>query len=166
MRNLNTFGQRFSIFLTVLVTVLLLFCFMTGCERFETPVSNAGVITRGGVDFSLTLRRSELPLGDTLSGSFTVMNRSGAVQRFNFRTSCQLGLRLSSNERIWIELPEMCAQVLTSFELRPSESRTIVFQLPLRHHRTGEFLPHGDYALEAFLLDDNSPVLRQSVRVQ
>lgn len=166
MQDLNTSGQRFSIFLAVLVIVLLLFSFMTGCERFETPVSNSGVITRGGVDFSLTLRRSELSPGDTLSGSFTVTNRSSATQRFNFRTSCQLGVRLSSNERIWVELPEVCAQVLTNFELRPSESRAIVFQFPLRQPHTGELLPRGEYVVEAFLLDNNSPVLHHSVRVQ
>lgn len=120
----------------------------------------------GGVDFSLTLRRSELSPGDTLSGSFTVTNRSSATQRFNFRTSCQLGVRLSSNERIWVELPEVCARVLTNFELRPSESRAIVFQFPLRRPHTGELLPRGEYVVEAFLLDNNSPVLHHSVRVQ
>lgn len=166
MQDLNVSGQRFGILLAIVAIALLLFSLITGCERFETPVSNAGVITQGGVDFSLNLRRNEMPVGDTLNGSFTITNRSGATQRFNFSTSCQLGLRLASSERTWIELPDGCARVLTSFELRPNEVRAIVFQIPLRQARTGEMLPRGDYVVEAFLLDNNSPVLRQSVRVQ
>ncbi len=122
--------------------------------------------TRDGVEFALNLRRTTLASGDTLSGTFSITNRSGTTQRFNFSTSCQLSLRLSSNERVWIEQPEICAQVLTSFEVRSGEERIMSFQVPLRQAQTGLPLPAGEYALEVGLRDANSPVLRQTIRVQ
>jgi hypothetical protein len=129
-------------------------------------LSSRTAATRDGVEFALNLRRTTLASGDTLSGTFSITNRSGTTQRFNFSTSCQLSLRLSANERVWIEQPEICAQVLTSFEVRSGEERIMSFQVPLRQAQTGLPLPAGEYTLEVGLRDANSPVLRQTIRVQ
>jgi len=129
-------------------------------------LSSRTAATRNGVEFALNLRRTALAPGDTLSGTFSITNRSGTTQRFNFSTSCQLSLRLSSNERVWIEQPEICAQVLTSFEVRSGEERIMSFQVPLRQSQTGLPLPAGEYTLEVGLRDANSPVLRQTIRAQ
>ncbi len=129
-------------------------------------LGNRTATVRDGMEFALNLHRTLFAPGDTLSGTFSIANRSSTTQRFNFSTACQLSIRLSSNERVWIEMPEVCAQVLTSLEVRSGEEKVLPVQVPLRQPRTGTLLPAGEYMLEVSLRDTNSPVLRQTIRIQ
>lgn len=121
---------------------------------------------RESVGFSLAMPQTVSRSGDTLSGEFKVQNRSSVVQVFQFPTACQLGLNLKRGEQAVLVQPELCAQVQSSLSVAPNDTRSLSFRLPLRDQRTGAPLPAGEYVLEAFLLNGNSPVLRQTVRVE
>jgi hypothetical protein len=169
---IDNLGRQFGILQGLLALVLFVFALLVGCDRLETPVESgdpSNLRNRGvhnGIEFALNLRRTSFASGDTLSGTFSISNRSSTTQRFNFSTACQLNVRLSSNERVWIEQPELCAQVLTSLEVRSGEEKVLPFQVPLRQLHTSAPLPAGEYTLEVSLRDANSPVLRQTVQIQ
>ncbi|MCS7212438.1 MAG: BsuPI-related putative proteinase inhibitor [Chloroherpetonaceae bacterium] len=138
---------------------------LIGQSTVLIPIELRSDAVREGIGFSLVLTRAAYRSGDTLSGEFLIQNRSGTAQTFNFSTSCQLGIVLRQDEKPVVSQPKLCAQVLTSLAIAPSETKALPFQLPLQDLQTRAALPTGNYVLEAFLFNGHSPVLRQAVRI-
>lgn len=136
---------------------------LVGQSTASVPIELRSDAVRESVGFSLVMPQTVFRSGDTLSGEFRVQNRSSVVQVFQFSTACQLGLNLKCGEQTVLAQPELCAQVQSSLSVAPNDTRSLNFRLPLRDLRTGAQLPTGEYVLAAFLLNGNSPVLRQTV---
>lgn len=110
------------------------------------------------VHLDLSLNQKIYSVADTLNGTFTVSNFSPITVRLKFSSSCQYGLKIKGKNKIFREIPEMCAAVLTGLTLKSGESVKYEFVLPLVD-KEYKILSGGDYEVEAFLLNNNSSTI-------
>jgi hypothetical protein len=148
-------GLKMRAALTSIVLITLLF--FNSCENTLEPDE---IRTVDGILFKLTTDKKEYYLPDTLNIKITITNFSGLRREFNFSSGCQLGFRilLPNNE---INFPTVCPDVLTSITIENNETKEVSEDYFLGRFRG---LIPGEYKLEAFLMNNNSPVLTSGIK--
>lgn len=123
----------------------------------------------GGYDtflYTLTLPTNVFPLLDTLRGTFEVLNRSVNPRRFRFAYVEQFGFVLLDNAQVpAMGYPYTVSAALSEFTLQPGERKVFVLCSPFRNF-SGNLIGRGDYTLEAYLRESNSPGVYLPVKVE
>lgn len=129
----------------------------------QNPLDPDDSKTVDRINFHLSLDKKEYELPDTLKIKFTITNFSGASKTFHFSSSCHLGFRIMLSDDSVIQYPEACLAVLTSLTISSGTSKEINIDYLLERFRG--LIPGTEYKIEAFLLDNNSPVLSTVIKL-
>lgn len=146
----------------LLVELFLTLFLFSSCDSVPFLSSNE---EEGPVQYELELNSEQISQLSHLEATFTVTNVSDEDQNFSFSSGCQYGFTVSKDKSIIFDSRDhiMCSQALTSFTLKPNDSKN--FDIELSNAGDLEPLEQGTYRLNAFLLDDQSPAVTQSFTI-
>jgi hypothetical protein len=141
--------MRTALTIMVLSTLLL----FNSCEN---PLETNEIRIVDGISFQLITDKKEYYLPDTLNIKIVINNLSGIDKTFNFFSSCHLGFKLMTSDNP-INFPQACLGILTSLTVNAGETKEVEVKYMLERFRG--LISGKDHQLEAFLMDNNSPVL-------
>ncbi len=153
----------FFLCLTVYFTV-------SGCDFLTNSKEDSSTtidkIVEGGIEYSVSIHSNYFSLRDTLTINLNVKNNSLAPKSYNFANVQQLGFNLTDrSNRTVISYPMIVSPALSSFTVRPGESKTLTVR-SLFKNSEGNYIPTGNYILKAYLLDRNSPQLSLRISIR
>jgi hypothetical protein len=119
-----------------------------------------------GIQYTLTVKKLDFEVVDTLVGSFQVLNASVRPRTFSFANIQQFGFDLVDRHgNITVHSPNIVQPATSEFTLLTGESKTFIIRSVFRD-LDGEYIQPGEYQLVAFLLDANSPRVRCRINVR
>ena len=142
---------------------------IVGCDLFTDSTDNSTPlhksITDNGIEFSVEIPTNNFSLYDTLSITFKVKNNSTLTKEFNFANMQQLAFQLiDKNNNVAMFYPYIVSPALSNFILNPGETK-VLNQNSLFKHHSGNYINKGNYILNTFLADNNSPKLKLDISV-
>jgi hypothetical protein len=147
-----------------------LFFASAGCDLLTNSKEDTSTTIRkiieGEIEYSVSVPTNNFTLRDTLTVTFNVKNNSTSPKSYHFANVQQLGLNITDkSNRSVISYPLIVSPALSSFIVNPGESKTLTAK-SLFKNSGGNYIPTGDYNLNAYLLDRNSPQLSLRISMQ
>lgn len=152
------------------ITLLIIALLFISCERSTDPAIYGAPVTAtvtvDGITFTGYLQRSALGLSDTLQGTFTVENASGAQRTYGFANIQQVGFELiGSNGKTALFQPVLVSPATSQLVLLNGEKKVYAIESLLKDFN-GSLIPTGSYQCSIHLLDGNSPAVALPIVVQ
>jgi len=149
--------------------VLILLLTIAGCDFFTDSSDNSiprhKSITDNGIEFSVDIPTNNFSLYDTLFITFKVKNNSTSTKEFKFANIQQLAFQLIDKyNNVEMFYPYIVSPALSNFILSPSETEVLNLNSLFKHH-SGNYISRGNYTLNVFLADNNSPKLKLEISV-
>lgn len=138
--------------MTNLIRIIAILLLFTACD-------DAGFFTSETENLRLELEiiSEEINTLRDIEAELTVTNISDGELVLEFSSSCQHGYIIKGDSVIFDSREETgCAAVLTELKLEPQDSEN--YSISLSSAENDATLEKGTYTLEAFLLNDQSPV--------
>lgn len=152
------------------MSIIFFLALIIGCDTSTNygpanlPVE--GTISHEGMEYRLTLPKNRYLLTDTISGSYTVTNRTGTVKTFFFANIQQFGFRLTDlHGKTPLFSPAIVSPATSSLELPAGETKEFVLNAVFKDFN-GTYINRQEYTLAAYLLDNNSPAAAVSITVE
>ena len=146
----------------LLATTLLLV--YSGCGN-NSDLSTNPQIEEGGVIYLISLPKKEFSRADTLQFTFIITNTNSIEKDYTFGSSCHVGFKLVDNLKTAMSWPNICAAVVTGISVKPGETKKIEVNSTFTNF-DGKLISPRTYLLQAFLLNNNSPVLSSVINVK
>jgi hypothetical protein len=122
-------------------------------------------ITNEGIVYTLTIPTNVFGVLDTLIGTFEVLNSSPNERRFDFPNQQQFGfLLMGSGPTPALSQPFIVAPAFSNFILQAGEKKMFSIQSLFRNFE-GRLVDKGEYTLEVYLLNRESPRVSLQITV-
>ncbi len=138
----------------------------SGCSNatdpgYPSPLQKS--ITVNGVEYSAGIPVNKFLPDDTLHISFRVANQTLAPKTFNFSNIQQLAFELiNKDNQIVLCYPYIVLPATSSFTVAPGEMKELSMWSLFRDHN-GRYIEKGNYNLNVFLANRNSPKINLAV---
>jgi hypothetical protein len=151
-----------------IVNVLAFIFLFTACDGITI---SDGEVIHNEVLFKIDIKDRKIENIEDLKANFTVTNQSSDEVVFGFSSGCQSAFVLKQDGQTLVDSRQFyfCTQALTSFSLAPGEMRTFGVHLDMVGSYMQEELDkikEGNYHLEVFLRDNQSPKLSGSFTIE
>lgn len=138
--------------MTSLIRIIAILLLFSGCDDGDFFSSE-----NENLRLELEMISEEINTLRDIEAELTVTNISSSELVLEFSSSCQHGYIIQGDSVIFDSREETaCATVLTELKLEPQESKK--YSISLASAENDDTLESGTYTLEAFLLNDQSPV--------
>jgi hypothetical protein len=155
---------------TLKLSIIFFLALITGCDSStnygpaNSPVE--ATLIQDKMEYRLSVQKSIFLLTDTLHGTYTVTNRTGAVKQFFFANMQQWGYRLTDvHGNMPLFYPNLVSPATSTMELQDGESREFVLVFRFKNFNS-EYINRRGYTLAAYLLDNNSPAVTVTITVE
>jgi len=152
----------------LLFVILSLSTFSCDSETiYEIPKQTDLVtsVKEDGIIYTLSIPTTRFWLADTLIGNFEVFNTTSRNKTYHFNNIQQLTYRLIAEDgTIVLYAPSIVSPALSSFMLRPGAKKRFEIRTPFRNNYD-QIIPEGNFTLESYLRDNQSPSLKLFIEV-
>ena len=155
---------------TLVLVPVILFLLILSCERSTPPETILRTdlfswIKQNNVTYTLVIPTNIFSLQDTIRGTFEVYNESIETREFSFNYQQQYGFRLKSDGTTALYYPVIGNPAPSKFSLTPGDRKIFDIQSTFRNS-DGQLISVGEYLLEVFLLDGQSPYVGLQIKVE